>query len=70
MGTNVIGVKILDAIVDILTVEEIEAILAKKKEMAAKEDTLTETEILKEHYRKLMVEMGIIHPPSKEGKEK
>ncbi len=66
METGLISDKILNALVDSLTVEELEAILAEKKAKAFpdyKPKPMTEKQRLKEYYRKLMVSMGTVYPP-------
>lgn len=65
MDSGVISDKILSALMDSLSVDELEAILAQKKTRVRpghKPKPMTETQQLKAHYRKLMISMGIVHP--------
>uniref|UniRef100_UPI004047DC45 hypothetical protein n=1 Tax=Mariniflexile sp. TaxID=1979402 RepID=UPI004047DC45 len=66
METGLISDKILNVLVDSLSVEEMEAILIQKKTKSFpdyKPTPMTEKQRLKEHYRKLMISMGIVYPP-------
>ena len=61
--------KILDAVVETLSIEELEAILVRKKRKRdgivgePKPKPMTEREKQKAHWIKVMVSMGIIYPP-------
>ena len=66
MNAGLINDKLLDALVDTLSVEELENILAQKKKKASpnfKPEPMTEKQHLKDHYRKLMISMGIVYTP-------
>ena len=61
--------KILDAVVETLSIEELEAILVRKKKErdgidgAPEPKPMSEREKQKAHWIKVMVSMGIIYPP-------
>lgn len=55
--------KILNAVIDSLSVEELKAIIAQKERSIAPVPTpMTQKELLKENYRKLIISMGVLHP--------
>ena len=64
---NVMGLasdKILNVLLDSLSVEELEAALAQKRGVnSSRPKPMTEKERLKEHYSRLIIAMGILHPP-------
>ncbi|MFD2586098.1 hypothetical protein ACFSQJ_04105 [Croceitalea marina] len=66
---DLVNNKILDAVVETLTIEELEAILVRKKrerdgiDGVPKPKPMSEREKQKVHWIKVMVSMGIIYPP-------
>ena len=66
---DLVNNKILDAVVETLSIEELEAILVRKKRerdgmgSATKPRPMSEREKQKAHWVKIMVSMGIIYPP-------
>ena len=66
---DLVNNKILNAVVETLSIEELEAILVRKKRErdgihnAAKPKAMSEREKQKAHWIKVMVSMGIIYPP-------
>lgn len=65
---DLVNNKILDAVVESLSIEELEAILAQKKranfDVGDLPKPMSERERLKQHYLKVLVSMGAIYPPS------
>ncbi|MEM0930929.1 MAG: hypothetical protein AAGJ12_00595 [Bacteroidota bacterium] len=66
---DLVNNKILDAVVETLSIKELEAILVRKKrerdgiDGAPKLKPMSEREKQKAHWIKVMVSMGIIYPP-------
>tara|TARA_R110002072_G_scaffold168634_1_gene322294 strand:- start:494 stop:709 length:216 start_codon:yes stop_codon:yes gene_type:complete len=66
MEAGLISDKILNALVDSLSIEELEAILTQKKTKSFSDyrpKPMTEKQRLNAHYRKLMISMGTVYPP-------
>ncbi|CAH8282664.1 hypothetical protein EV196_10563 [Mariniflexile fucanivorans] len=66
MDAGLISDKILNVLVDSLSIEELEAILTQKRSKLFpdyKPRPMTEEQRLKEHYRRLMISMGMVYPP-------
>jgi hypothetical protein len=64
METGLVNDKILNALVDTLSIEELEAILSQKRFKTCPEHKpkpMTEREKLKKHYRELFISMGKLH---------
>jgi hypothetical protein len=65
MDAGLISDKILNVLVDSLSIEELEAILNQKKTKLFPDyepRPMTEKQRLKEHYRRLMISMGTVYP--------
>ncbi|PRX56234.1 hypothetical protein [Flagellimonas meridianipacifica] len=66
---DLVNNKILDAVVETLSIEELEAILVRKKkerdgmDSAPQPKPMSEREQQKTHWIKVMVSMGVIYPP-------
>ena len=67
METSSVGEKVLNAIVDILTIEELEEILNRKRtEVDLNCQPFDyEREKLKTYYRELLIKSGWLYPPKK-----
>lgn len=70
MKVELVSNKILDAVLESLSIEELEAIIARKKrEIGGAVSALpspkpmSEKEKMKHHYLNVLVSMGIIYPP-------
>ncbi|MEM9363358.1 MAG: hypothetical protein AAGA43_12020 [Bacteroidota bacterium] len=63
MDINAVVEKMLEGIFEALTIQEVEAILIKKKEKMGLKTEMEETDRLKKYYLNSMVRAGIIYPP-------
>lgn len=63
---DLVGEKILNVLTDSLSIEDLEALIEKKRHKSTSDTQpkiMTERERLKAHYRKLLLSSGKFYPP-------